>query len=62
MQMAPAPETSARRAAILGLLIAGASGLATAARADEGGISFWVPGFFGSLAAAPQQPSRMAVK
>jgi hypothetical protein len=24
--------------------------------ADEGGISFWVPGFFGSLAAAPQQP------
>jgi hypothetical protein len=27
-----------------------------AARADEGGISFWVPGFFGSLAAAPLQP------
>ena len=25
-------------------------------RADEGGISFWVPGFFGSLAATPQQP------
>jgi hypothetical protein len=25
-------------------------------RADEGGVSFWVPGFFGSLAAAPQQP------
>lgn len=24
--------------------------------ADEGGLSFWVPGFFGSLAAAPQQP------
>jgi hypothetical protein len=24
-----------------------------AARADEGGISFWIPGFFGSLAAAP---------
>jgi hypothetical protein len=24
--------------------------------ADEGGISFWVPGFFGSLAATPQQP------
>ena len=24
--------------------------------ADEGGVSFWVPGFFGSLAAAPQQP------
>lgn len=25
-------------------------------RADENGISFWIPGFFGSLAAAPQQP------
>jgi hypothetical protein len=28
----------------------------TAARADEGGISFWLPGLFGSLAAAPLQP------
>jgi hypothetical protein len=26
------------------------------ARADEGGVSFWIPGFFGSLAAAPQVP------
>ena len=26
------------------------------ALADENGISFWVPGFFGSLAATPQQP------
>jgi hypothetical protein len=26
------------------------------AKADEGGVSFWIPGFFGSLAAAPQQP------
>jgi hypothetical protein len=25
------------------------------AHADENGVSFWVPGFFGSLAAAPQQ-------
>jgi hypothetical protein len=24
--------------------------------ADEGGVSFWVPGLFGSLAAAPQVP------
>ncbi len=24
--------------------------------ADESGVSFWVPGFFGSLAATPQQP------
>jgi hypothetical protein len=28
----------------------------TAARADEGGISFWIPGFYGSLAAAPLEP------
>ena len=25
-------------------------------RADEGGVSFWIPGFYGSLAAAPLQP------
>jgi hypothetical protein len=29
---------------------------ATAPRADEGGVSFWVPGFFGSLAATPLVP------
>ena len=28
----------------------------TIAAADEGGVSFWVPGFFGSLAATPQTP------
>src|SRR5262245_58108415 len=28
----------------------------SAAKADEGGVSFWIPGFFGSLAAAPLQP------
>ena len=28
----------------------------TSAVADEGGVSFWLPGQFGSLAAAPQQP------
>ena len=40
-------------------LICGAVALAcfaSAAKADEGGVSFWLPGFFGSLAAAPQQP------
>ena len=26
------------------------------AMADEGGVSFWLPGIFGSLAAVPQQP------
>ncbi|WP_439395052.1 hypothetical protein ACRQ5Q_38745 [Bradyrhizobium sp. PMVTL-01] len=25
------------------------------ARADEGGVGFWIPGFFGSLAAVPAQ-------
>src|SRR5262249_10098866 len=33
-----------------------ASVMAQPATADEGGVSFWVPGFFGSLAAVPQQP------
>jgi hypothetical protein len=28
----------------------------TAAHADEGGVSFWIPGFYGSLAAAPLEP------
>src|ERR1700757_2690712 len=28
---------------------------AQVARADEGGVSFWIPGFFGSLAAVPAQ-------
>jgi hypothetical protein len=28
----------------------------TMANADEGGVTMWVPGFFGSLAAAPLQP------
>src|SRR5262249_12086375 len=40
-------------------LIVGAVALACmqgSARADEDGVSFWIPGFFGSLAAAPQQP------
>ena len=30
--------------------------LATSSRADEGGVSFWVPGFVASLAATPQVP------
>jgi hypothetical protein len=39
-------------ALILGALI----GAPTAARADEGGVSFWIPGFYSSLAAAPLEP------
>ena len=41
------------------LVIAAAAAIialsAQIARADEGGISFWIPGFFGSLAAVPAQ-------
>ena len=45
---------SALYASILGLWSAAMT--ASPAVADEGGVSFWVPGFFGSLAATPQQP------
>jgi hypothetical protein len=34
--------------------------LSQAAKANEGGVSFWVPGFFGSLAAVRQQPGMAA--
>jgi hypothetical protein len=46
------------RAASVGLavLLGGALAAPTGALADEGGVSFWLPGLFGSLAAAPQQP------
>src|SRR5215475_8380231 len=37
---------------VLGVLISAP----TIAKADQGGVSFWIPGFFGSLAAAPLQP------
>src|SRR5262245_62492786 len=43
------------------LVIATLIAAPTAARADEGGVSFWLPGFFGSLAAAPLQPGFSAV-
>jgi hypothetical protein len=39
-------------AILLGVLLT----VPTVAVADEGGVSFWLPGLFGSLAAAPQQP------
>jgi hypothetical protein len=39
-------------AAALGVFAIGGS---SAAMADESGVSFWVPGLFGSLAAVPQQ-------
>jgi hypothetical protein len=59
-----APETGAgggswrirrlRPAALL--MIAAAASIPTIADADEGGVSFWIPGLFGSLAAVPQKP------
>jgi hypothetical protein len=46
------------RAASVGLavLLGGVLIAPTGALADEGGVSFWIPGFYGSLAAAPLQP------
>jgi hypothetical protein len=54
----PAPRAllgaSQRRSFLIvfGILVV-APGLA---HADEGGVSFWLPGLFGSFAAAPGQP------
>jgi hypothetical protein len=57
----PRARTSAKQRvanAIFGfaLVIGVAIGTPRIAAADEGGVSFWLPGLFGSLAAAPQQP------
>ena len=45
-----------RTKAFAALAFAAAVSVSTAALADESGISFWLPGLFGSLAATPQQP------
>jgi hypothetical protein len=52
------PRMIARKASRIcgALVLTAAVSTATTAFADEGGVSFWVPGFFGSLAATPQQP------
>jgi hypothetical protein len=48
---------SASRRTFAAALALGAVALAsTSARADEGGVSYWLPGFYGSLAAAPMTP------
>jgi hypothetical protein len=44
-----------RRHLCVGAVIALLALPAQIARADEGGVSFWVPGLYGSLAAVPQQ-------
>jgi hypothetical protein len=45
-------------ARVVAVPIAATFGVSTTTNslADEGGVSFWVPGFFGSLAATPQVP------
>jgi hypothetical protein len=49
-----APRASRSRiSAVIAILVCAAPNVA---RADAGGVSFWVPGMFGSLAAAPGQP------
>jgi hypothetical protein len=48
--------TVLRRALVGAFAAACLVSVPTIARTDEGGVSFWLPGFFGSLAAAPQQP------
>jgi hypothetical protein len=52
-----ASEGSALKQALVAAFAFGAVIAAPAsAKADEGGVSFWVPGFFGSLAASPLTP------
>jgi hypothetical protein len=41
---------------LCGALALSAFSFADISHADEGGVSFWLPGTFGSLAAVPQQP------
>jgi len=50
--------TTARRALIgtfASAFLSAVIAVPTVATADEGGVSFWLPGFFGSLAASPLQ-------
>jgi hypothetical protein len=49
-------KSKGRVAAIFGACIIASCSAINDAKADEGGVSFWVPGFFGSLAASPLQP------
>jgi hypothetical protein len=51
------PISHQRRLGVAAIVMASATILSShGASADESGVSFWVPGFFGSLAATPQQP------
>jgi hypothetical protein len=44
------------KSSMLVALITAIAVASTPARADQGGISFWLPGAFGSLAATPVTP------
>src|SRR5215467_359955 len=46
----------ARAVGLFGACIIASFSAMNDAMADEGGVSFWLPGFFGSLAATPMQP------
>jgi hypothetical protein len=48
--------SGAIRPALVGATAIATLALPQIAHADESGISFWLPGFFGSLAAVPQTP------
>ena len=49
-------KRTAHRKTLSMALLASVAALAPASRADEGGVSFWAPGQFGSLAAVPGEP------
>jgi len=50
------PRKTVRSCVSIAFAAATAALAAGSARADEGGLGFWVPGFFGSLSATPQTP------
>ncbi len=49
-------EAMERPRGVLALFLCALAVAPSTALADEGGVSFWLPGIFGSLAATPQQP------
>jgi hypothetical protein len=53
VSLSGAPRPALRRLRTLALACAAFAASVTIASADEGGVSFWVPGTYGALAAAP---------
>jgi hypothetical protein len=60
MLMRAGSRTGAKGLVGIAALLAAFSCGPDRALADEGGVSFWLPGLYGSLAAAPQQPGLSA--